>query len=117
MNFTARFRHYTNFITNRSFHLVDNNGNWKNSPYPYQNGLNENYNLQNVDVFFNWMFKPGSRFVLSYKQWLNDSYIINSKMDNVYVQNVYQIIQKPKAFEIAARFIYFLDWNEIKTKH
>ena len=117
MNFTARFRHYTNFISYRSFHLVDNNGNWKNSPYPFQNGMNENYNLQNVDVFFNWMFKPGSRFVLSYKQWLNDSYIINSKMDNVYAQNVYEIIKKPKAFEVAARFIYFLDWNEMKGKH
>ncbi|MBK7763455.1 MAG: carbohydrate binding family 9 domain-containing protein [Bacteroidetes bacterium] len=113
-NLTARFRHYNSFITYTSFHLVEENGEWKNQTLPYQNGYNENFNLQNIDIFFNWMFKPGSRLVVSYKQWLNDAYLLNQKNENSYFHNVGQLVSKPHAFELALRVIYFLDYNQLK---
>ncbi|GBL34605.1 hypothetical protein EMGBS15_02000 [Filimonas sp.] len=110
-NFTARFRHYNSFITYKAFYQVDALGEWRNKPVAFQQGLDENYNLQNVDVFFNWMFKPGSRVVLSYKQWLNDAYLLNEKTENTYFNNVHQFIKTPHAFELSARVIFFLDYN------
>lgn len=114
MNFTARFRHYNNFIHYRGFYTVDEKGAWKNQEYPYVQGMDENFNLQNIDFFFNWIFKPGSRMVISYKQWLQNAYLLNSDLDNHYFDNVGQIIQKPKAYEMAVRFIFFLDYNHLR---
>jgi hypothetical protein len=62
------------------------------------------------------MFRPGSRIVLSYKQWLNDAYILNEQRDNSYYRNVSQIIRQPKAFELNARVIFFLDYNTLRKK-
>jgi hypothetical protein len=114
MNLTGRFRHYNSTIHYKSLHTVNINGEWKNNIVVNNANLNENYNLQNVDIFFNWMFKPGSRIVLSYKQWLNDAYLLNNQQENHYFNNVYQVVKSPHAFEIAARVIYFLDYNKIK---
>lgn len=113
-NFTARFRHYNSFISYAAFHHVDETGEWRNSTLPFQTGHNENYNLQNIDVFFNWMFRPGSRVVMSYKQWLNDAYLLNERTGNRYFDNVQQYIKKPHAFELAVRVIFFLDYNEVR---
>jgi hypothetical protein len=115
-NLTARFRHYNSIILNRSFHYVDSKGNWEYQVLPYTLSRDENYNLQNVDIFFNWMFRPGSRLVLSYKQWLNDAYILNTNRNDAYSRNVYNVIKSPKAFEVAARFIYFIDYSRLRSK-
>jgi hypothetical protein len=115
-NITARFRHYNSFLTYRAFYKVDEEGEWKNKPVLFQDGHNENYNLQNVDVFFNWMFRPGSRVVLSYKQWLNDAYELNELHNNSYYDNVRQFIKKPHAYELSLRVIYFLDYNHLKDR-
>ncbi len=114
MNLTGRFRHYNARIDNRSFHRTDALGAWRELEVFTNVQSNENYNLQNIDVFFNWMFRPGSRIVLSYKQWLNDAYILNEQLGNSYMRNVFQIIRAPKSFECNARVIFFLDYNKIK---
>ncbi len=111
-NFTARFRHYNSFITYRAFYTVDDKGEWRHQPVAFEKGHDENYNLQNVDVFFNWIFRPGSRVVVSYKQWLNDAYLLNEKTGNSYFNNAYQFIKMPHAFELSARVIFFLDYNQ-----
>ncbi|HOZ50946.1 MAG TPA: DUF5916 domain-containing protein [Chitinophagaceae bacterium] len=114
-NFTARFRHYNSFIRYTSFHHVDGLGEWRNRPVVHQNGYDENFNLQNIDIFFNWMFKPGSRVVVSYKQWLNDAYLLNTNTENTYFKNVHQFVKTPHAFELAVRVIYFLDYNTLRS--
>ncbi|MBK7689811.1 MAG: hypothetical protein IPJ31_01390 [Bacteroidetes bacterium] len=114
MNLTARFRHYNSFIQYSSFHRVDAIGSWQQNSYPFQANFNENYNVQNVDLFFNWMFRPGSRMVLSYKQWLGDEYLLNNQLENNYANNVYQIIKSPHAFELSARIIFFIDYSKLK---
>lgn len=116
MNLTGRFRHYNSFIHYTSFHTVSESGAWQQNTYPYQKDLNENFNLQNIDLFYNWMFKPGSRLVLSYKQWLGDAYILNNRADNSYMENVYQVIRSPHAFELSARVIFFIDYSKLKRK-
>jgi len=115
INFTGRFRHYNSFIRYTAFYHVDEVGEWRNSPVAYQAGNDENFNLQNVDVFFNWMFRPGSRLVLSYKQWLNDAYLLNERTGNTYFNNVHQFIRTPHAYEFSMRVIFFLDYSQLTT--
>ena len=116
-NFTARFRHYNSLIHYQSFYHVDEEGEWKHTPVAFSNGHDENYNLQNVDVFFNWIFRPGSRLVFSYKQWLNDAYLLNTRTDYSYMNNVYTLIRTPHAYELSMRVIFFLDYNEARGHH
>jgi hypothetical protein len=116
LNVSARFRHYTNYLTYRSFHNVSSSGNWRSQPLPYQNGWDENFNLQNVDVFVNWIFRPGSRLVFSYKQWLQDALLLNSNQEGHYFNNLYEVLKTRKAYEVNLRFIYFLDYNEFRKK-
>ncbi|MFM2387493.1 MAG: hypothetical protein RL660_2250 [Bacteroidota bacterium] len=116
-NITARFRHYNSFINTKQLYLVDENGNWEASPIAMLPDLNENFNLQNIDIFYNWIFKPGSRLIVSYKQWLSDAYLLNDKFENQkFVQNVYQVNQEPRAFLLAARMIWYIDYNELRRK-
>jgi len=117
LNLTGRFRHYNSKISNKSLHTTSPDGSWMQNVYT--NSLpevyDENYNLQNIDLFLNWIYAPGSRMILSYKQWLNDAYVLNSNFENSFSRNVTQVVQKPKAFEVSLRFIYFLDYNRIKS--
>lgn len=116
LNLTGRFRHYNSKIRNKSLHTTSPDGSWQENVYTGANATDydENYNLQNVDVFLNWMYAPGSRMVVSYKQYLNDAYILNNELGNSFGNNVYQVIERPKAFEVSIRFIYFLDYNEMR---
>lgn len=114
LNLTGRIRHYNAQITNLSFHQTDARGQWKPYSVAYRNDLNENYNLQQVDVFLNWIFRPGSRFVFSYKQWLNDAYLLNSELGTSYFYNAFQIIKRPKAMEFNIRWIYFVDYDKTR---
>lgn len=116
MNVSARFRHYHSLLKNSSFHTTDSYGNWINNQIEFKEGLDENFNLQNIDIFFNWIFKPGNRVVLSYKQWLGDAYILNNYSNQSYIGNVYKIIQSKHAFELAARIIFYLDYSQVKHK-
>lgn len=117
LNLTGRFRHYNSKIFNKSLHRVDGTGNWMNNVYNAvpANSINENYNLQNIDLFLNWIYAPGSRMVLSFKQYLNDAYILNNELDNKFGANLYRVIQRPQAFEVSLRFIYFLDYNKLRA--
>ncbi len=116
LNLTGRFRHYNSKIRNKSLHTTSPNGEWQANVYQgaIASNYNENYNLQNIDVFLNWIYAPGSRMILSYKQWLNDAYVLNTRQENSFSNNLFQVIEQPKAFEISLRFIYYLDYNEMK---
>lgn len=116
LNLTGRFRHYNSKINNKTLHTTSPDGSWQNNVYTGTPAAdyNENYNLQNIDVFLNWIYAPGSRMILSYKQWLNDAYVLNTLQENNFSNNIFQVIEKPKAFEVSLRFIYYLDYNKMK---
>ncbi len=115
LNLTGRLRHYNSKISNKSFHTVDGLGNWENNIVNANTAdYNENFNLQNIDIFLNWIYSPGSRMVISYKQWLNNAYVLNNEFGNSFGTNFTRIVEQPKAYELAVRFIYYLDYNQLK---
>ncbi len=115
LNLTLRARHYWNKVNYKSFHDVDVNGHLL--PRTFINGQDENFNVFNLDAFLTWDFRLGSRLVLGYKNWLGDDEMVNFSAKNSYLHNLNEIFDLRHGNEATIRFIYFLDYNQLRKKH
>lgn len=114
INLTARIRHYwSNVIYNR-FANVDENGNAV--ARPFITGRNENINIFNADFFLTWDFRLGSRLILGYKNALGDEEMVYGGIRKSYVQNFGESFSLRHGNEVTLRFIYFLDYNQLRKK-
>ena len=114
LNLTLRARHYWNRVNYFSFHNVDTKGNLLDRPFI--TGKNDNFNIFNLDAFLTWDFRLGSRFVLGYKNWLGDEEIVTISGRNTYLKNLGEIFSLRHGNEITARFIFFIDYNQLRKK-
>jgi hypothetical protein len=117
MNLTFRARHFWNRILNTNLYDVKPDGNWQdrltnNFPARY----NTNYNIFNLDAFFTWDFRLGSRIILAWKNSLGHDYedSIDGSDFKTYLKNARQIFETPHGNEFTLRFIYFLDYQQLK---
>lgn len=113
MNLTLRARHYWSNVHYQSFHNVSEDGGYK--PRAFINGRDYDFNAFNVDAFFTWDFKPGSRIVAGYKNWLGDDYMIAQAGQN-YTKNFSSTLELPHGNELTLRVIFFLDYNQLRKK-
>lgn len=113
MNLTLRTRHYWSRINYQSFYNVDQNG-WY-IPRPFINGMDDNFNVFNVDAFFTWDFRPGSRIIAGWKNWLGPDAVAANQYQHYY-DNLKRTFDIPHGNEITLRVIYFLDYNQLKGK-
>lgn len=114
LNLTLRARHYWNKVNYISFHNVDSKGYLTSRPFI--NGQDENYNAFNVDAFLTWDFRLGSRLILGYKNWLGDEEVVNLTSKNSYLRNLGELFDLDHGNEFTVRFIYFLDYNQLRKK-
>lgn len=114
MNITLRARHYWSNVHYKQFYNIDKKGNWIDRSFI--NNLDQNYNAFNVDMFYTWDFKYGSRLIVSWKNWLATDYSIDGKKYNNYTRNLGQVFSTPQGKEISLRLIYFLDYNKLKRE-
>ena len=114
LNLTLRARHYWDKVNYRSFYNVDENG--KLVSRAFINGNDQNVNLFNLDAFLTWDFRLGSRLILGYKNWLGENEIILVNGKNTYLKNLGKIFDASHGNEFTARFIYFLDYNQLRKK-
>lgn len=115
INLTMRARHYLSKVNFRRFANVDAKGN----PTPRTGSTTfDNVNVYNVDAFLTWDFRLGSRLIIGYKNWLGDSEVValNGKK-NTYFNNLGEIFSLRHGNEFTVRFIYFLDYNQLRKKH
>jgi hypothetical protein len=116
MFMTIRARHYWSNVHYFNYYNVDEQGNWIDRPFI--NGNDNNYNAYNLDLFYTWDFKYGSRFILGWKNWLPETVAIDGGQYQGYIKNMRQVFSKPQGREISARLIYFLDHTKMKRgKH
>ena len=113
MNLTLRARHYWSRISYQSFYNVDQNG-WYVSR-PFIDGMDDNFNVFNVDAFFTWDFRPGSRIIAGWKNWLGPDAVAANQYQHYY-DNLKRTFDIPHGNEITLRVIYFLDYNQLKGK-
>lgn len=114
MNITMRARHYWSNVHYKKFYNVDKDGNWIDRAFI--NNLDQNYNAFNVDMFYTWDFKYGSRLIVSWKNWLATDYSVDGNLYKNYTRNLGQVFNMPQGKEISVRLVYFLDYNKLKRK-
>lgn len=115
INLTARVRHYWSKVLYNSVGGVDPNGNAINLTTPPPDS-DQNVNVFNVDAFFTWDFRLGSRLIIGYKNWLGEDEFINGTEHRSYLRNAGNLFRLRHANELTARFIYYLDYNQLRKK-
>src|SRR5205085_2978883 len=88
MNLTLRARHYWSSVHYRSFYDVAADGNWIDRPY--MPGYDENFNLFNLDMFFTWDFRLGSRIIIAWKNALGPDAAVDGSTYYKYARNFTQ---------------------------
>jgi hypothetical protein len=114
VNLTMRARHYLSRVNFNRFANVDVNG----LPIARAGSTSyDNYNVFNLDAFLTWDFRLGSRLILGYKNWLGDEEVVPLSMTkNSYMHNLGQIFDLRHGNEITVKFIYFIDYNQLRRK-
>ncbi len=79
-------------------------------------GQDENFNVFNLDAFLTWDFRLGSSLVVGYKNWLGDDEQVLVVGKNNYLHNLGEVFDLRHGNELTVRFIYFLDYNQLR-KH
>ena len=114
MNLTFRARHFWNRIANTNVYDVNPEGNWLERTDLVASDYNVNYNAFNLDIFYTWDFRLGSRVIIGWKNWLGRDY--EYEIDGVeyskYLSNAERVASTPHGNEVTLRFIYFLDYMQ-----
>lgn len=114
MNLSLRARHYWNQVHYLSFHRVDDKG--EPMAIAYIPGQDLNYNVFNLDAFYTWDFRPGSRIIVGWKNSTGGTYGIDGQQYVTYKRNLLRTFDLAHANEFTFRFIYFLDYNQLRRK-
>lgn len=114
INLTLRIRHYWSQVLYNRFATVDSKGN--PVAHPFINGRDENFNVYNLDAFFTWDFRLGSRLILGYKNSLGEEELVNGIQNRNYIDNLGKTFTLRHGNELTLRFIYYLDYNQLRRK-
>jgi hypothetical protein len=119
MSLTFRTRHYWNRLLNRNFYFPQVDGYWKERFDYNPSEFNANINFFNLDMFYTWDFKLGSRLVVAYKNALGNDFVntLPSFSNKGYLTNAYKSsFVQPHFNELTVRFIYFLNYEDIRKR-
>jgi hypothetical protein len=118
MNLTFRARHYWSRLQNTNVFTIHEDGYWA-ARYDLKPGdYNVNYNAFNLDVFYTWDFRLGSRLIIGWKNWLakDYEYALPANTYKYYTTNAHQLFSSPHGNEFTVRFIYFLNYQQLVKK-
>ena len=114
MNWSIRMRHNWTNVENRAFFKLRADGSW--DAYPFADGRNRNFNVFNIDMFYTWDFKWGSRLTLGWKNALANSAGFNPYEFKSYTKNFTEVFSNPHSNEVTLKIVYFLDYLVLKKK-
>jgi hypothetical protein len=116
MNLTFRARHFWNRIINTNLFDVSPDGDWVERLSMTAADYNVNYNVFNLDAFFTWDFRLGSRIIFGWKNSLGPDYenFVSGPEFKSYTSNARRIMEIPHGNEFTLRFIYYLDYQQIR---
>jgi len=119
MNLTFRARHFWNNLRNTNLYNIKPDGYWTERTDLIPDNYNVNYNAFNLDVFYTWDFRLGSRLILGWKNWLAKDYAyhINGYNYKSYGSNAGQLFSTPHGNEFTIRFIYFLNYQQLGIRN
>ncbi len=113
-NLTMRARHNWSKVLYNRFFNVSPDGEPINPFFIFDRNQNENF--FNLDAFFTWDFRLGSRLVVGWKNFLGNDEFVDGRENFDYFSNLGKLVGLRHGNEITVRFIYFLDYNQLKKK-
>ncbi|QEC67413.1 carbohydrate binding family 9 domain-containing protein [Panacibacter ginsenosidivorans] len=114
MNLSARVRHYWSKVHYNTFYDVDLDGN--RTERPFIDDQDENFNAFNIDMFFTWDFRLGSRLIIAYKNALGPDAIVDGYSNTKYGNNFKELFNVPHSNEISIKFVYYIDAQKFIKK-
>jgi hypothetical protein len=105
------FRHYWSPVKyDTNFFKLNNQGTLNASSY--QGNHDINYNIWNLDLSYSWEFAPGSQLVVLYRNSIfNEDELAHLN----FKKNLDNLFKEPITNNFSVKFIYYLDYNNVKT--
>ena len=112
MNINTRVRHYWTKVTYNEFFTLQDDGSLAGNPTFNQN-VDQNYNVFNVDAVYTWQFAPGSFINLVWKNYTED---FHRYTGDAYFKNFRSTMKTGHYNDISFKVIYFLDYLQLKKR-
>ena len=116
MGLTFRTRHYWSRVKYNDYFKLQEDGYLTDSDYA---GLEDdntpkhdrNFNAFNIDMDYNWQFKPGSEIRVIWKRQIGTD---DNNSELGFVDNLSNVMGAPNFDTITIRMVYFIDYLNIK---
>ncbi|MES2275643.1 MAG: DUF5916 domain-containing protein [Bacteroidota bacterium] len=110
-----RLRHYWSKLNNKEFYDLAQNGDMVHlTSTNFDHAVDQNYNVWNIDMIYEWQFAPGSTLSLAWKS----SALTNSNIANYgYINNFDNTFSQPKNNNYSVKVLYYIDYMSLKKKH
>lgn len=108
------FRHNWSKVpyTEEFFKLNQNNGQLVASSH--KDNYNRNFNSWNLDLNYVWQFAPGSQLIAFYRNAINPNSDF-APADIAFTDNINRLFNETMTHTFSLRFVYFIDYNNIKN--
>lgn len=105
------FRHYWASVAydEQYYSLNANNGSLQ--PYNNYTGKDVNFNSWNLDLNYIWQFAPGSQLIALYR---NSIFSNDSNTNLNFTNNLNNLFKQSNKNTVSVRFVYFIDYNNLK---
>ncbi|MEJ7780708.1 MAG: DUF5916 domain-containing protein [Daejeonella sp.] len=114
MGLNLRGRHYWSDRRNKSFFMLQNDGNLQENPGTEFINKHVNYNVFNIDMVYSWQFAPGSELSVTYKDVAEDYETLNREG---YGRNFGRVIGRPQNNSLSFKVLYYLDYLQLKKRN
>lgn len=104
LSFSGRLRYYFFKVDYDRFYDLEPDGSL--TPNHYTGDEDFLYNAFNIDMYFTWLFAPGSELVLA---WKNAIYTDNDIPDGNYFSEFMNTLDAPASNLISIKILYYLD--------
>ena len=104
------FRHYWGSVNYNSYHNLNTDGTL--APNTTYVGENVNFNSWNLDLNYIWQFAPGSQLIAFYR---NSIFNEDTNSNLSFFENLENLFEQPNQHTFSVRFVYFIDYNKIKS--
>ena len=105
------FRHYWQTVKySNQYYSLNNSGTLDNHTYTGSHDVN--YNSWNLDLNYWWEFAPGSQLTAFYRNSIFNS---NDQSALNFVNNIRDLFNQPALHTFSIKFVYFIDYNNLKN--
>jgi len=115
MALSLRVRHYWSTVRYEQFFTLREDGYMEETPYDgIVDGVaihDANFNAFNIDMVYTWQFAPGSEMSVV---WKNSILTFSNNPDQLFFDNLNQTLTSPGTNSISVRFLYFLDYSQVR---